>query len=59
VGTLASNAYFNVCAAGEDTPRMGVVRRNPFDMRIHRGANEIGGKCVELRRGPDMGSKRS
>jgi hypothetical protein len=32
---------------------------NPFDMRIRRGANEIGGKCVELRRGPDMGSKRS
>ena len=32
---------------------------NPFAMRIHRGVNEIGGECVELRRGPDMGSKRS
>jgi len=27
---------------------------NPFDVRIHRGANEIGGKRVELRRGPDI-----
>jgi hypothetical protein len=88
MGTLASNAYFNVYAASEDTPRIGLSKvltgavpagmtggsansglarvsaeslsaGNPFDVRIHRGANEIGGRCVELRRGPDMGSKRS